>query len=196
MSGSGHPTDARGRVLPDGSWPPGRTADGELERLRRFVNTTNLESGADHLADGAELAAWLGREGHPPFAPCTATDAAHLRRVREALRDLIDGAGAEPFAALVAGVGLRVRVTDHGTALDGRDGGVDGFVGWVAAVVHDAHGAGTWPRLKVCANRHCRWVTYDRSKNASSAWCSPAACGARAKARAYRARRKEVGRAP
>ena len=58
------PTDHRGRYVPDGSWPPGRGAPEPLERVRRFVNTANPESGADHFETPASLAAWLEREGY------------------------------------------------------------------------------------------------------------------------------------
>ena len=58
------PTDHRGRFVPDGSWPPGRGAPEPLERVRRFVNTANPESGADHFETPASLAAWLEREGY------------------------------------------------------------------------------------------------------------------------------------
>ena len=50
--------------MPDGSWPPGRGAPEPLERVRRFVNTANPESGADHFETPASLAAWLEREGY------------------------------------------------------------------------------------------------------------------------------------
>lgn len=48
----------------------------------------------------------------------------------------------------------------------------------------------TWPRLKACREDTCRWAFYDHSKNRSGHWCSMEVCGARHKARQYRARHK------
>jgi len=45
-------------------------------------------------------------------------------------------------------------------------------------------------RLKQCPGRHCGWVFLDRTKNRRRRWCEMEVCGSRAKARAYRARRR------
>jgi predicted RNA-binding Zn ribbon-like protein len=45
-------------------------------------------------------------------------------------------------------------------------------------------------RLKQCPGRHCGWVFLDRTKNRRRRWCEMQVCGSRAKARAYRARRR------
>jgi predicted RNA-binding Zn ribbon-like protein len=50
----------------------------------------------------------------------------------------------------------------------------------------------TWDRLKACRLDDCQWVFYDHSKNRSRTWCSMRVCGNRAKARAYRERRRSV----
>jgi predicted RNA-binding Zn ribbon-like protein len=49
-------------------------------------------------------------------------------------------------------------------------------------------------RLKQCPGRHCGWVFLDRSKNGRRRWCEMQVCGSRAKARAYRARRRSQRR--
>ena len=193
-----HPTDALGRVLPDASWPPGREAPGALELVRRFVNTTNLESGADGLGSPTSAQAWLRAEGHVMPARLAVADLDRLRRLRELLRDAIspnditDGDRARrEIDRLTAAIGFRVRCAPV-AQLAPIGTGTDRFVGWIVATVHDATIAGTWRRLKSCRNQHCRWVYFDHSKNASGSWCSTGACGARLKARAYRQRRKEV----
>jgi predicted RNA-binding Zn ribbon-like protein len=66
--------------------------------------------------------------------------------------------------------------------------GVDGALGRILAIVHEAMSAGTWHRLKAC--RQCAWAYYDYSKNQSATWCSMAICGNRTKTRAYRRRAK------
>jgi predicted RNA-binding Zn ribbon-like protein len=48
----------------------------------------------------------------------------------------------------------------------------------------------TWARLKACRSDTCRWAFYDHSKNRSGHWCSMEVCGARHKAREYRARHR------
>ncbi|MET8067398.1 CGNR zinc finger domain-containing protein, partial [Micromonospora sp. NPDC005313] len=68
--------------------------------------------------------------------------------------------------------------------------GVDLLVAEVGRVVLDAVAAGTWPRLKACAAHGCRWVYYDHSPGGRSRWCTMGICGARAKMRAYRERRR------
>jgi hypothetical protein len=186
-----YPTDRAGRVVPDGSWPAGREATGELERLRRFLNSTNLESGGEHFLDGPDVRAWLVREDHGDPGRLTDDDAASLRHVRETLRDAIVRADLRGLDDVLVDASLTVQFASDGARLVPGGAGIERLIGWIAATVHDAVLDGTWPRLKACVNSQCRWVSFDHSKNASGTWCSTRACGARAKARAYRARRKE-----
>jgi predicted RNA-binding Zn ribbon-like protein len=163
--------------------------------VRRFVNTVNLESGGDLLGTPRELARWLEAEGWGRTRASGAELAeAHrlrdvLRRLAVAHRDRRDDPGAlEELDRLAAGVVVRI-----GFAPSLRIGGVGR--GWPAAradlvaAVALAGRDGTWSRLTACGNPHCRWVVYDHSKNRSVRWCSERACGSRARARAYRARR-------
>uniref|UniRef100_UPI0011B05F6F CGNR zinc finger domain-containing protein n=1 Tax=Streptomyces sp. FM008 TaxID=1983802 RepID=UPI0011B05F6F len=59
----------------------------------------------------------------------------------------------------------------------------------VAAAVARGSLDGSWQRLKACEDETCRWAYYDRSPAGRGRWCSMEVCGARAKMRAYRARR-------
>lgn len=68
-SAPGHPRDHLGRTLPDPAWPPGREAPGDLEFVRRFLNTRNRENGADRLAEPAGVAEFLTGQGRRPFVP-------------------------------------------------------------------------------------------------------------------------------
>ena len=61
------------------------------------------------------------------------------------------------------------------------------------AAVFEADAAGTWRRLRACANPACGWAFYDRSRNGSSRWCDMAICGNRAKQRALQVRRRLSG---
>ncbi|MCE5252638.1 MAG: CGNR zinc finger domain-containing protein [Actinomycetia bacterium] len=47
-------------------------------------------------------------------------------------------------------------------------------------------------QVRECADDACGWLFLDTTKNASRRWCDMADCGNRAKARRYRARRKEA----
>ncbi len=200
-----HPRDEQGRVIPDGSWPAGREAPGALESVRRFVNTTNLESGADHLADAGHVAAWARREGYPLGGPIDDGDVAELHALRDALRTLalshherseaVDrGAASAALDRLGRRHAARIRFDppEADPTLRADDGGVGVIVVSILSAVRDAHRDGTWRRLKACRNGHCRWVFYDHSKNASGAWCSTLACGSRIKARNYRQRQRSL----
>lgn len=46
------------------------------------------------------------------------------------------------------------------------------------------------PRIKICENKDCGWVFYDRSKNRSRKWCEPATCSNLMKVRRFRQRHR------
>ena len=46
-------------------------------------------------------------------------------------------------------------------------------------------------RLRRCANSECGWLFLDESRRGNRRWCEMAACGSRAKARAYYERKKK-----
>lgn len=189
--------DARGRILPRSDWPDDRHAPEPLEFVRRFCNTTNLESGADRLDDADDFDAWLRDQGHTAIG-ATSAERARLAQVRELLRDAAvahrDGdAGDQAIGALAR------RCTPVAFSFDPRGdrvpmraaappGTTEQLIGELLLGVADAITAGTWNRLKACS--HCRWVVYDTSKNRSVRWCSMSACGGRAKVRRHRARHR------
>jgi predicted RNA-binding Zn ribbon-like protein len=170
---------------------------GELELVRAFVNTLDVEDGVDELSEPAALTNWLAAHGmHVERA-----SQAELRlalAVREALRALLlanNGTELDPVAASVldsaaqrARLSLRFR-PDGGARYEAAAGGVDGCLGRLLGIAADAMAAGTWSRLKACRSRTCRWAFYDRARNRSRRWCDMAVCGNRVKARAYRRRR-------
>jgi len=65
---------------------------------------------------------------------------------------------------------------------------VDRPIGELLISVTASMAAGTWPRLKVCANEECQRAFFDASRNRSGRWCSMAVCGNRMKGRSYRQR--------
>jgi predicted RNA-binding Zn ribbon-like protein len=165
--------------------------------VRRFCNTTNLESGADRLTEPDDFAAWLSEQGREAFNP-SEPDLAHCIQLREALRNAATShrSGDDDIDALtdleclVCDVRYVIGQTAAGlvTMIAPEQSPVARFVGSIALAVTAATNDGTWPRLKAC--RHCRWVIYDNSKNRSAQWCSMSACGGRAKVQHHRARRR------
>jgi predicted RNA-binding Zn ribbon-like protein len=176
-----------------------RSAPGELERVRRFVNTRRPGRGTDLLSDTAGMAEWFAHEGLAPNGlRATIDDLARATELREALRAVLaahnsgDPPPGEVSRALDAAAHrarLRLHFDDGGGAsLVPEAAGVDGALGRLLAIVHDSIAQGTWGRLKACREHECGWAFYDRTKNRSGAWCSMERCGNRAKARAYRER--------
>lgn len=186
-----HPVDAEGRLIPDASWPPGREAPGRLEHVRRFLNTTNRESGADHLGEPVRAARWLAGEGwqaRPDDAALTA-----LRQFRDELHGTIDQLPEPPVSTWPAAVrtaALALDLAEAGPRLVGAGSGTDRVVNDLLAIVVEAQANGSLARLRVCANEHCRWSFFDRSKSRTGQWCSMLACGQRQKMRRYRARKR------
>ena len=130
----------------------------------------------------------------------TAADQRRIVELREALRALLLANNGEPLApeavevlnAVAAGSPLEARFDPTGAvAVSGRDGGVDGALGQLMAVVVQAVADDTWPRLKACREDECQWAFYDQSRNRSGQWCVMAVCGNRNKARTYRKRKRD-----
>jgi predicted RNA-binding Zn ribbon-like protein len=175
-----------------------KAAPGELDQIRLFVNTLDLETGEDDLGDPAATAAWLQDHGLLPAGErLTDSDMRQAREMREALRRLLlahNGVPLDPGAvdavnAAAKSAELVVRFDEHGAAaLVPVRPGIDGALGHVVAIVFRAVAGGTWERLKACPADDCEWAFYDWSKNRSGTWCDMATCGNRAKARGYRER--------
>jgi predicted RNA-binding Zn ribbon-like protein len=176
-------------------------APGELELVREFVNTLDLEEGSEALSSPAALGEWLAANGLAPGGvEPAAADLRRATRLREALRAILlshgDGSPepADAWKTLDEGAErarLQVRFGSEGVALiEPEAAGVDAALGRLLAIVHVAVADGdAWRRLKACRLHSCEWAFYDHTKNRSGAWCNMAVCGNRAKARTYRERR-------
>jgi predicted RNA-binding Zn ribbon-like protein len=174
-------------------------APGELEHIRSFVNTLDVEDGVDELADGRALAAWLSERGLAPAGVrARAADVRSAVELREALRAVLlahNGRQPAPPAACAvlddAVCRGRVRLrfgADGSAALEPQAGGVAGALGHLLVIVQSSIADGSWARLKACREHTCESAFYDHTKNRSGAWCTMDVCGNRAKARAYRER--------
>jgi predicted RNA-binding Zn ribbon-like protein len=102
------------------------------------------------------------------------TGPATLALVNRALRD------AEPLLRFLPGSTFELGALAPG---------VTGALGHLLAIAFAAMADRTWQRLKACREPACRRAFYDHSKNHSGTWCDMAACGSRAKMRAYYRRR-------
>jgi predicted RNA-binding Zn ribbon-like protein len=175
-------------------------APGELELVRAFVNTVDLEPGIEQLREPKDLRRWLVDHGlGPADLRVSRSDVGRAIELREALRAILaahtDGASGTPDASrkldqFAERAGLQLRFDDLGGArLEPTARGVNGALGRLLAIVHGAIADGTWNRLKACRSHECAWAFYDHTKNHSGAWCTMDVCGNRAKARNYRTRR-------
>jgi predicted RNA-binding Zn ribbon-like protein len=173
-------------------------APGDLELVRRLINTHDVETGAEELSSPEALSAWLAEhELGPAGAALAPTDLERVIELREALRQVLlanngqelPGDTYERLNEAVAGATLAVRFDDECTVgLVPSGAGVDAAVARVAAIVREAILAGEWARMKVCPADDCHWAFYDRSRNHSRTWCDMADCGNRAKVKAFRER--------
>ena len=174
-------------------------APGELELVRSFVNTVDLEEGVEELSSPDALATWLAGNQLAASGPkVSRSDLTRAVELREALRVVLlshNGGAPAPAAAVqtldraAERAHLRLHFREDSSAeLEPDAGGVDGALGRIVAIVHDSIAHGTWLRLKACREHTCEWAFYDHTKNRSGAWCNMGVCGNRAKARAYRER--------
>jgi predicted RNA-binding Zn ribbon-like protein len=180
--------------------PGGRPkAPGRLELLQRFVNSYNHDFPPDwdRIGTAEKAQKWLRQKRLvEPTDRISDADAARLRELREALRELAianqggtAGAAATDVirrAARMARLGVAVDSTGR-TTLEPAGHGVDAAVATLLGILHEAQLTGQWPRLKAC--RQCEYAFFDRSKNRSAAWCAMSICGNRTKNRAYYRRR-------
>jgi hypothetical protein len=142
-------------------------APGDLELVREFVNTWDEDDSVEAIPTPASLRDWL--VDHRLLASGGRVDAAghaHAIEVREALRALLlhnGGLELDPQAPPILDAAARraqlgVRFGGHADPrVEPRDGGVDGAIGRLLAIVVEAMQEGTWPRLKACMAATCQW---------------------------------------
>ncbi len=170
----------------------------DLELIRDFVNTVDLEDGGDKLADTQGLQYWLVFHGLAELRDrATEQNLAAARELREAIRELLrghTGVDVDPAAASAKldaasrEMGLTVRFEDGAIRFVPSSTGIASGLGGVLGAVGRTMADGSWPRLKACRSDTCRWAFIDNARNRSRLWCDMAVCGNRAKARAFRSR--------
>jgi predicted RNA-binding Zn ribbon-like protein len=151
-----------------------------LELVRDFVNTADLEDRRDDLEHGRELVRW--------FAEHRLLSGPTLLRANNDVDVDRDRASATLDEA-ARRAGLAVRFEGGAIQFRPTRGGVAGGLAVVLAAVGEAMADGTWRKLKACRSDTCRYAFIDNARNQSRQWCSMQVCGNREKARAFRARR-------
>ncbi|MEU8255706.1 ABATE domain-containing protein [Micromonospora inaquosa] len=94
-------------------------------------------------------------------------------------RELVNAAAAEPLPAL--------RLEADGVH---RDGDLAAVLAVLARDCLELHASDDRLALRWCADEHCTRAFVDRSRGARRRWCGMRGCGDRAKAAAYRQRRR------
>jgi predicted RNA-binding Zn ribbon-like protein len=183
-----------------GTYP---AAPGDLELVRAFVNTLNVEDGTDDLASSAGLDAFLQENGLSPNGAAGESDRRAAVALRDALRAYLQANHGEPpdegaVRALNDSFGslpLTMRVAPDGSlGLEPAGGGAGAALARIVAIVFRSMAEGTWARLKICRNDTCQWAFYDHSRNRSGNWCSMAVCGNRLKVRRFQQRARQRAR--
>src|SRR5919108_4389546 len=72
-------------------------APGELELVRAFLNTYDVEEDVDEIATPAQLADWLADHELPTARSPSAADVGRAAAAREALRSLVLANNGEPL---------------------------------------------------------------------------------------------------
>lgn len=166
----------------------GPEAPGQLELVRAFVNTRDVEACLEHLGSPADLDEWA-RSMDLDVPSATEGELARLIELREALRSVLcthhDGDSADDALAVIDGAmrwgEVRPRLSATDLDFTSVTGGAAGLVGNLLANVASTAATGTWQRLKACRNDACRWAFYDHSRSRTGRWCSMQVCGNRAK---------------
>jgi predicted RNA-binding Zn ribbon-like protein len=167
----------------------------DVELVRSFVNTVDVDEGTDELGSPAALERWLrAQRVIAKGVAASGRDLALALRLRGALREvLLANHSGTPSPAAEAALEdvcreLPLTVVCSPEALAPATGGVRGALAKVVAASASARIRGTWGRLKICPADDCRWAFYDTSRNRSRRWCSMEVCGNRQKVRAFRSR--------
>ena len=184
-----------------------------------FVDSLEFDKGGsvEHFPTTSVAIDWLRDQGllHEPLepevealrVPSPASDRAlaRIRKVREALHEIVDAAVEHRPAAGRAidtvnrALPARQRfllVCGPGGVLDHRHEGdaIDDVLARIAERIARQVIAPDVDRLRICANDDCRMPFFDSSRTGRRRWCTMQVCGNRAKAARHRARQR--GRLP
>jgi len=170
----------------------------QLDLVRDYVNTFDLETGIDEIATPYELETWFSEQGLvEDLVEPTGQEVEDALSLREAIRELLlanngvevdAGAASQTLEEAGRKAHLGVRFAEGRPLLAPEGDGARGALGRIVATVAELAPTDEWKRLKTCRDEHCRVAFYDKSRNRSRAWCSMEVCGNREKARSFRRR--------
>jgi predicted RNA-binding Zn ribbon-like protein len=155
----------------------------------------------DHLANPRWLATFLKHWELYPF-PSKDVPRRKLEHLRKLLRRTAEKLAAGGFlghrelAALnqVMNVPFRQMLVQDQNGFRAKTVPVRSDWTWVMARIAASFGEmlanQELERIKVCANRDCRWVFHDPTKARTKRWCDDRTCGNRARVRRARAAQK------
>jgi predicted RNA-binding Zn ribbon-like protein len=152
---------------------------------------------AESLNAPRDLADWAVQAGIVDRPP--SVDEAGLQRaknLREAMfrlvRALIEGTATDPAdRELVNAAAARpLPALRLETDVVHRAGGTDAILAVLARDCLELHDSDDREALRWCADEHCTRPFIDRSRGLRRRWCGMRGCGDRAKAAAYRQRRR------
>jgi predicted RNA-binding Zn ribbon-like protein len=191
-----------------------------VDTALEFIDTIETEKGVmvDRFTSTADAIDWLREHGllHEPVqaevealrrpGPEGDRALARIRRVREALREIITASvegrpAAERAIDLVNRVMLErqrfILVCGPGGALDHRHEGdeIEDVLARLAERIARQVISPDADRLRICDSETCSWVFYDSSRTGRRRWCDMNTCGNRAKAARHRARTRVAGEA-
>jgi predicted RNA-binding Zn ribbon-like protein len=152
----------------------------------------------EQLNDAGDLSAWIAAAGivdRPPAV--TRAQLAHAKQLRESVFAVVSAVAdhQSPATADVAVVnevagwrGPRISLTPDGRAQ--RSGGFRAAMAAIAADCIALCGSEEARHLRWCSDARCTRLFVDQSRGHRRRWCGMRGCGDRAKAAAYRARRR------
>ena len=167
-----------------------RDVPAELSLVEEFMNSIDVETGADDLGTLNLFRRWLADHDLDDAAASADEDSLELaRRVRSELRAEADDHHSETARRRAD----QLDDSAVGAVADQHLGLAPILVDQIFLVIADLKRrggvfAGSWQRMKICPADDCRVAFYDRSKNGSRRWCSMQVCGNRQKTRTYRGR--------
>lgn len=196
-----------------------------IELALEFLDTLEYQRGqpVELLRTAADAVDWLEEHGliHDPCepeldvirdsAPAGERALARIRKVRAALREIVDATvedrppSPEAIDSVNSVMDARQRIVlvaraaephpgdPAGTpcvVLDHRHVGdpLDDVLARLAERIARAASGSDAERLRICDNDECRMPFYDASRTGKRRWCDMATCGNRAKAARHRAR--------
>jgi predicted RNA-binding Zn ribbon-like protein len=173
------------------------TLEPQIDLLVSFVNTRDVETGTDAIADLGDLRRWA-EEKTGESLKLDEKDAARVRALRESLRALLRrNNGGEVDDAALLPLREAAERSRYRPALDAKGrlsllptgSDLTGFEARLLLAIERIQSHGAWARLKTCPDEECEWAFYDSTRNRSRTWCSMEVCGNREKTRRYRQRK-------